>query len=62
MRKPGSPLRNALSGLLRSQLLALLEEVGKSGGEIYAALYELNDPELIPALTALGLWREETRA
>jgi len=52
--KPGSTLRNALSGLLRSQLLALLEEVRKSGGEIYAALYELNDPELIPALTALG--------
>jgi hypothetical protein len=33
-------LRNALSGLLRSQLLQLI--------------YELNDPELIPALVALG--------
>jgi phosphatidylserine/phosphatidylglycerophosphate/cardiolipin synthase-like enzyme len=47
-------LRNALSGLLRPQLLQLLDEVKKNGGEIYAALYELNDPELIPALVALG--------
>jgi PLD-like domain len=47
-------LRNALSGLLRPQLLQLLDDVKKNGGEIYAALYELNDPELIPALIALG--------
>jgi hypothetical protein len=47
-------LRNALSGLLRPQLLQLLDDVRKNGGEIYAALYELNDPELIPALVALG--------
>jgi hypothetical protein len=52
--KPGAPLRNALSGLLRPQLLELLDDVKKNGGEIYAALYELNDPELIPALKALG--------
>jgi PLD-like domain len=50
----GNTLRNALSGLLRPQLLDLLAEVKQNGGEIYAALYELNDPELIPALTALG--------
>ena len=50
----GNSLRNALSGLLRPQLLALLDDVKKNGGEIYAALYELNDPELIPALVALG--------
>jgi hypothetical protein len=54
IKTPGNPLRNALSGLLRPQLLALLKEVKDNGGEIYAALYELNDPELIPALTALG--------
>ena len=47
-------LRNALSGLLRPQLLQLLDDVRKNDGEIYAALYELNDPELIPALVALG--------
>ncbi len=50
----GDPLRNALSGLLRPQLLALLGEAKAKGGEVYAALYELNDPELIAALTALG--------
>jgi hypothetical protein len=51
---PGNALRNELSGLLRPQLLALLDEVKKSNGEIYAALYELNDPELKAALIALG--------
>src|ERR1700722_15749589 len=52
--KPGTPLRNALSGLLRPQLLDLLDDVKKNNGQIYAALYELNDPELIPRLLALG--------
>ncbi len=52
--KPGDPLRNALSGLLRPQLLQLLDDVKNNNGEIYAALYELNDPELIPKLVALG--------
>jgi hypothetical protein len=52
--KPGTPLRNSLSGLLRPQLLELLDDVKKNNGEIYAALYELNDPELIPKLLALG--------
>ena len=50
----GDPLRDALSGLLRPQLLAMLGDVKAKGGEVYAALYELNDPELIAALTALG--------
>ena len=52
--KPGTPLRNSLSGLLRPQLLELLDDVKKNNGQIYAALYELNDPELIPRLLALG--------
>lgn len=47
-------LRNALSGLLRPQLLALLKATKDSGGEVYAALYELNDPELLDGLTAFG--------
>jgi len=51
---PGNALRNELSGLLRPQILTLLDDVKKSRGEIYAALYELNDPELIAALKALG--------
>jgi hypothetical protein len=52
--KPGNSLRDALSGLLRPQLLALLDSVKKNNGHVYAALYELNDPELIAGLTALG--------
>ena len=51
---PGNDLRNALSGLLRPQILSLLADAKKNNGEIYAVLYELNDPELIPALLALG--------
>ena len=51
---PKNALRNALSGLLRPQLLAMLDDVKARGGEIYAALYELNDPELIDRLKALG--------
>jgi phosphatidylserine/phosphatidylglycerophosphate/cardiolipin synthase-like enzyme len=52
--EPGNAFRNALSGLLRPQLLKLLADVKQNGGEIYAALYELNDPELIAGLKALG--------
>jgi hypothetical protein len=48
------PLRNALSGLLRPQILKMLADAKTSGGQIYAALYELNDPELLDALQALG--------
>lgn len=50
----GEPLRNALSGLLRTQILALMEQARRDGGTVFAALYELNDPELIDALKALG--------
>jgi phosphatidylserine/phosphatidylglycerophosphate/cardiolipin synthase-like enzyme len=51
---PGNPLRNALSGLLRLRLLKMLADVKASNGQIYAALYELNDPELLAGLKALG--------
>jgi hypothetical protein len=51
---PKNALRNALSGLLRLQILDMLADVKKSNGEVYAALYELNDPELKTALKALG--------
>ncbi len=40
--------------MLRPQILALLDEAHKNKGKIFAALYELNDPELIAGLTALG--------
>src|SRR6266851_127907 len=52
--QPGDPLRNALSGLLRPQILSLLENAKKARGKIYVALYELNDPELINALVEFG--------
>ena len=47
-------LRNFLSGELRTQMLDLLARARTGGGEVYAALYELADPQLIDALVALG--------
>ena len=51
---PGNTLRNAMSGMLRPQILSLLSDAKKANGKIYACLYELNDPELIAGLVALG--------
>ncbi len=51
---PKNALRNELSGLLRPQILDMLADVKKNNGQVYAALYELNDPELKAALKALG--------
>jgi hypothetical protein len=50
----GNPLRNALSGLLRPAIFSLLSETRRNKGKIFAALYELNDRELIDALAAFG--------
>jgi phosphatidylserine/phosphatidylglycerophosphate/cardiolipin synthase-like enzyme len=54
VKQPGNQLRNSLSGLLRPQILSLLADTKKNNGKIFAALYELNDPELISALTDFG--------
>jgi hypothetical protein len=51
---PGDKNRNFLAGALRPALLGLLTQAKKDGVEIYASLYELNDPELIAALKAIG--------
>jgi phosphatidylserine/phosphatidylglycerophosphate/cardiolipin synthase-like enzyme len=51
---PKSPLRQQLGGHLRAGLLALLATSQKAGEIAYAALYELNDPELISAMEAYG--------
>lgn len=51
---PKSKIRTFLSGTLRTHLLELLANAKKAGVEIYAALYELNDPELIAALKQIG--------
>jgi phosphatidylserine/phosphatidylglycerophosphate/cardiolipin synthase-like enzyme len=50
----GSKNRDFLSGELRTALLGLLTKAKKDGVKIYAALYELNDPELIDALKEIG--------
>jgi len=49
-----SKTRVFLGGALRTEMLALLAEVKAKGYKVYAALYELNDPELIPAMEAVG--------
>ena len=46
-------IRVFLSGEVRTTLLALLDEVAQSESEIYAALFELGDEELIRALVKL---------
>ena len=54
INNPGSKNRDFLGGALRSHLLELLAQAKKSGAKIYAALYELNDPELMAALKGIG--------
>lgn len=54
IQKPGDTLRNALSGLVRPRLLDALAMAAKGDSTVYAALYELNDPELLAALKKLG--------
>ena len=51
IKQKGDPLRDALSGLLKTEILKLLADA--SGGQVYAALYELNDPELEAGLIAM---------
>jgi phosphatidylserine/phosphatidylglycerophosphate/cardiolipin synthase-like enzyme len=54
VKKAGDPLRNALSGLLRPQIVDLLQKTKAAKGKIYAALYELDDPDLLEGLKAFG--------
>ena len=51
---PGEPIRDFLSGDLRLEMLRMLERARRDGRDVYAALFELNDPELIASLTGLG--------
>ena len=51
---PGDVTRNFLGGPVREKLIDLLQQTNKNNGHIYAALFELNDPELIPLIQALG--------
>jgi phosphatidylserine/phosphatidylglycerophosphate/cardiolipin synthase-like enzyme len=54
IKNPKSKVRSFLSGTLRTHLLDLLANAKKTRVEIYAALYELNDPELVSALKQIG--------
>jgi hypothetical protein len=49
IRTKGDFTRNYLAGSIRTELLARLKSLTSSGGHLFAALYELNDPELICA-------------
>ena len=51
---PGDRIRNFLGGAVLWRLPQLLSDTLASGGEIYAALFELNDPQLIAGLAAFG--------
>jgi len=51
---PNNALRKALGGLLRPQLINLLTTAAQGAGHVYAALYELNDPEVLAQMKALG--------
>ncbi|MEI9884902.1 MAG: phospholipase D-like domain-containing protein [Rhizomicrobium sp.] len=46
----GDRTRNFLAGHLRVKLLSLLHETRGAGGHIYAALFELEDPEIVAEL------------
>ncbi len=54
IHNPSSKLRRNLGGYLRRTMLYLLTNAKNRGEIIYAALYQLNDRELIDALTTLG--------
>jgi phosphatidylserine/phosphatidylglycerophosphate/cardiolipin synthase-like enzyme len=49
-----SKIRDFLGGKLKENLLNLLSAQEKAGGHIYASLFELSDPEVIPALLKFG--------
>lgn len=51
---PGDPLRDYLTGPLGARLFALLASAATDGRDVYAALYELDDPQLESALELLG--------
>jgi len=52
LQKTGDPLRDELGGLLKEQILDLLADA--KGAAVYAALYELNDKELLKSMLKLG--------
>jgi phosphatidylserine/phosphatidylglycerophosphate/cardiolipin synthase-like enzyme len=51
--KIGDPLREDLAGQMIEALTALSDEAVQNGGDVYCALYEFQDPELIEHFAAL---------
>jgi phosphatidylserine/phosphatidylglycerophosphate/cardiolipin synthase-like enzyme len=51
--QPDDPLRKALAGQLTEGVESLLQRAESNGGSCYAALYELNDPELLERLLGM---------
>jgi phosphatidylserine/phosphatidylglycerophosphate/cardiolipin synthase-like enzyme len=51
---PGNTIRNFLGGAVREKLVGLLKSTNQANGHIYAALFELEDPELVPLLAGFG--------
>lgn len=51
---PGNTVRNMLGGPLRTAMLARLQKAIADQVEVYAALFQLSDPELLPLLLTLG--------
>jgi len=54
IQTPDDPFRNYLAGPLGKKLFELLDSAIKDKREIYAVLYELNDPELEAKLAKFG--------
>jgi len=50
----GDPLREYLAGPLGTRLFGLLADAASQQRHLYAALFELDDPQLIAALTTFG--------
>lgn len=48
----GDRTRDYLGGELKAQILSMLDDYARNKGHIYAALYELSDPELIDGILA----------
>jgi hypothetical protein len=52
--QPGFAARRYLSGDVRTHILGFLSEADRRGSSVYAALYEVNDHELVEGLMPFG--------
>jgi hypothetical protein len=54
LETPGFQARQYLSGDARHEILSFLQEADRRGSTIHAAIYEMNDQELVDALKPFG--------